>query len=183
MLEESRRGPVQGFSGEAKLTLVLDTAAFIAGTPDFSHGTFLTVRGVVNELGTDVIVKARLEAALESNRVSVYEPSDEQVKSVLEQAALSGDMKKLSGTDIQILATALSERKKGTRVIIVSDDYSLQNVARQLGVETLGVILPGIKTTLNWVWYCSSCHRVYDSTTSGNCLFCGGEVKRRPANK
>lgn len=183
MREESRREPAPGTREEENSTLVLDTAAFIAGTPDFSQGRFLTVRGVIDELGTGVIIKARLEAALESNRVSVHEPSNEQVNFVLKQASLSGDIKKLSGTDVQLLATAFSEKSKGSRVIIVSDDYSLQNVAKQLGIETLGVVLPGIKTTLNWLWYCSSCHRVYDSAPPGNCLFCGGGVKRRPTNK
>lgn len=183
MPEESRNEPAQGSSVERKPTLVLDAAAFLAGTPDFSRGRFLTVRGVIDELGTNFIVKARLQVAMESKRLSVYEPSEDQVSTILKQASLSGDMKKLSPTDIQLLATAFSERSRGSRVIMVSDDYSLQNVARQLGIETLGVILPGIKTTLNWLWYCSSCHRVYDSSPPGNCLFCGGEVKRRPVSR
>ena len=64
---------------------------------------------------------------------------------------------------------------------IVTDDYAIQNVANQMGVEFASLMTFGIKFRLYWIKYCPACHRKYPSDYRfKHCKVCGTELKRRP---
>ena len=72
-----------------------------------------------------------------------------------------GDSFFLSETDKQVLALALEIKARGDNPQIVTDDYSIQNVAKQLGLEYVSLVTFGIKRLLTWIRYCPACHRTY----------------------
>ena len=84
-------------------------------------------------------------------------------------------------TDVELLALALELKSKGYRPQVVSDDYSIQNVATQAGIEFLALATFGIKRLLEWIRYCPACHREYPANNSSKeCLVCGTALKRKP---
>jgi UPF0271 protein len=92
-----------------------------------------------------------------------------------------GDSYLLSKADTQLLALCLELKSEGYTPQIVTDDYSIQNVATQMGVEFLALATFGIKRLLEWVRYCPACHKEYrvDCSTK-ECLICGTPLKRKP---
>ncbi len=103
----------------------------------------------------------------------VEEASTESVEEVVEMAKKTGDIHKLSKTDIRVLAKALDEMKKGNEVVLVTDDYAIQNVAMKLGIKFEGIIQSQISKEFKWVKVCKGCGRRIDSDI---CPVCGSEA-------
>jgi UPF0271 protein len=82
---------------------------------------------------------------------------------------------------MQILALALELKAAGYNPQIVTDDYSIQNVATQMGIEFAALATFGIRRLLEWVRYCPACHREYPADYgSTKCTVCGTKLKRKP---
>ncbi|MEM4509064.1 MAG: ribonuclease VapC, partial [Archaeoglobaceae archaeon] len=75
---------------------------------------------------------------------------------------------------------ALDEKEKGNEVVLVTDDYSIQNVAMALGIEFESVIHPRISKGFKWVRICRGCGRKVESDV---CPICGGETVIRKVKK
>jgi len=163
-------------------TMVLDTSAFVAGFDPFSLSEEqVTVPKVEEEIRRNSIIKMRFEASLENGRVKVKAPSKEFINKIRDSSSKIGDSFKLSETDIELLALALELKSTGYNPQIVSDDYSIQNVATQLGIEFLALATLGIKRLLEWIRYCPACYREHPANTSfKECQVCGTELKRKP---
>lgn len=110
----------------------------------------------------------------------IEEASCESVDEVVEVAKKTGDIHKLSKTDIKVLAKAVDEVKKGNDVVLVTDDYAIQNVAMRLGIKFEGIIQSQISKEFKWVKMCKGCGRKIESDI---CPVCGSEaVVRRVKN-
>jgi len=110
----------------------------------------------------------------------VEEASPESVEEVKEAARKTGDIHKLSDTDIKVLAKALDEIKKGKEVVLVTDDYAIQNVAMSLGIRFDGILHRQISKEFKWVKVCRGCGRRIESEI---CPVCGSEaIIRRVKN-
>ena len=169
-------------SDECRRVLVLDTSAFVAGYDPFSlSDEQVTVPKVEEEIRRNSMNKLRFETALESGRVTVKAPSQEFVNQIKASSCKVGDAFKLSETDMELLALALEMKATGYRPLIVSDDYSIQNVAKQLCLEFSAVATFGIKRLLEWIRYCPACFREYPASSSlRECRVCGTALKRKP---
>ncbi len=110
----------------------------------------------------------------------VEEASKESIEEVTRVARETGDIHKLSKTDIMVLAKALDEVKKGNDVILVTDDYAIQNVAMELGIKFEGIIQSQISKGFKWVKVCKGCGRRIDSDV---CPVCGSEAVLRRVKK
>lgn len=167
---------------QCKRIIVLDTSAFLAGFDPFSLSEEqVTVPKVEEEIRKKSMIRVRFETALESAKLKVKAPSEEFLNKVLTSANELGDSFKLSETDIQLLGLALELKSASCTPQIVTDDYSIQNVATQLGIEFLALATFGIKRLLTWVRYCPACHREYPANcTTKECQVCGTELKRKP---
>jgi UPF0271 protein len=165
-----------------KRVLVLDTSAFLAGFDPFSLSEEqVTAPRVEVEIKRNSMVKMRFETALENGRVKIKVPTGEAIAKVKVAAGKMGDSLKLSEADIELLALALELKNAGFAPQIVTDDYCIQNVAAQLGVEFVSLATFGIKRLLEWVRYCPACHRQYPADCkSRECQVCGTELKRKP---
>ncbi|MCW4000350.1 MAG: ribonuclease VapC [Candidatus Bathyarchaeota archaeon] len=161
---------------------VLDTSAFVGGFDPFASADLLvTAPAVVEEIRRDSMVKMRFEAALESGKVRIQEPSKQYRDAAEASAGKVGDAHKLSEADMQLLALALQLKAEGYLPQIVTDDYSIQNVAVKVGVEFSSRSTYGIKRMLEWIRYCPACHKQYPGTSKlQECQICGTPLKRKP---
>lgn len=168
-----------------KRVIVLDTSAFVAGFDPFSvSAEQYTVPLVREEMITSALKGVRFETALECGKVKVKEPDKACLQKVKASANLVGDAFFLSEADLQVLALAMELKTLQQTPLIVTDDYSIQNVANQLGIEFASLATFGIRFRLNWIRYCPACHRRYPpGYKSRRCEVCGTELKRKPLRK
>jgi UPF0271 protein len=165
--------------------IVLDTSAFIAGfDPMAVPEKQYTVPEVKNELNSGSMPWMRFNAAIENGKVSILKPKDSFFQEVLEASKKVGDIRYLSEADLQVLALALELKSRGSNPLIVTDDYSIQNVANKIGVEFTSLMTFGIKFRFKWMLYCPACYRKYPPDyKSKDCEVCGTELKRKPKKK
>ncbi len=112
--------------------------------------------------------------------LKVEEASDESLSEIIEAAKKTGDIHKLSNTDLKVLAKALDEIKKGNDVVLVTDDYAIQNVAMKLGIKFEGIVQNQISKEYKWVKVCRGCGRKIDTDV---CPICGSEAIIRRVKK
>lgn len=162
--------------------IVLDTSAFVAGFDPFALGVEqVTVPKVEEEIRRNSMVKMRLEMAIESGKLKVKSPTQEFSYKAEASANKVGDSFKLSETDKQLLALSLELKASGYIPQIVTDDYSIQNVATKMGIDFLSLATLGIKRLLEWIRYCPACHKKYSADCKfKECQICGTELKRKP---
>jgi UPF0271 protein len=153
-------------------TYVLDASAFIYGVQ--VSGTTYTVPEVTRELRSSEAEVALQESLKEG--LKIESPLKKEVALVTEKAKSTGDYLRLSQADIDLLAKA--HEVGGT---LVTDDYSIQNVATRLGIETQQIQQARIKRVLKWRRRCVGCGRVYESETI--CPVCGSDVKLKPITR
>ena len=135
------------------------------------HGSAVTIPEVVEEIRDE---DSKLYLSL--HNVRVKEASNENIERVLKVAKKTGDIHKLSETDVKLIALALDETNKGEEVVLVTDDYSIQNVAKLFGIDIETVIHPGISKAFKWVKVCKGCGRRLSSDV---CPICGSEAVLR----
>jgi UPF0271 protein len=152
-------------------TYVLDASAFIYGI--FPHGELLTPPGVYEEVRDEA---SRLKLEMLAG-LKVREPGAIQVEEVRRAATDTGDILRLSRPDIDLLALALEEKASGKDVAILSDDYSIQNVARKLGLDIIPLHQKRIKYKIVWEKRCMGCNRTYSE--GDVCKVCGSPLKLR----
>jgi UPF0271 protein len=162
--------------------MVLDTSAFLVGFDPFSVSEDqATVPKVKEEIKANYMTWVRFKTAVESGKLKVKAPSEEFLNIVKASAITVGDSFFLSETDMQVLALALELKTAGCSPQIVTDDYSIQNVATQMGIEFASLATFGIRRLLEWVRYCPACHREYPADySSTKCAVCGTKLKRKP---
>jgi UPF0271 protein len=171
--------------GEAKKVIVLDTSAFVAGFDPFSiNEEQYTTPTVKEEIIRNSMSWIRFKTAMENGKLKVKTPDKVFLDAVRESAAILGDQFFLSEVDLQVLALALELKTEGYAPIIASDDYSIQNVANQIGIEFASLATFGIRFCLQWIRYCPACRRRYPAEyKSKKCQVCGAELRRKPARR
>jgi endoribonuclease Nob1 len=126
----------------------------------------------------------RFNAAVENRKLTVRSPKSSVFQDIQEASRKVGDMRYLSEADMQVLALALELKGRGLSPVIVTDDYSIQNVANKIGVEFTSLMTFGIKFRFKWILYCPACYRKYPSDYKFKiCEVCGTELKRKPKKK
>ena len=165
--------------------LVLDTSAFIAGFEPLSvEAVQYSVPEVKNELTTHSLPLTRFNAAVENGILKVRLPKPEYVLKILKSSKTAGDLHVLSIADRQVLALALELKEAGFNPRIITDDYSMQNVANLLKVDFVPLLTFGIRYRFLWKLYCPACYRKYPSDyNSKQCEVCGTKLKRKPKKK
>lgn len=139
---------------------------------------------VKRELTSSSLSWTRFNTAVKNGKVKIKKPDEEYVLKVQEASKKVGDAFFLSEADRQVLALALELRSKKRSPLIVTDDYSIQNVADQIGVKFAPLMTFGIRFRLRWIRYCPACFRKYPPDYPfTKCEVCGTELKRKPLSK
>ncbi|MDW7990391.1 MAG: NOB1 family endonuclease [Archaeoglobaceae archaeon] len=148
---------------------ILDAGAIFQKKAVYEN--MVTVPEVVSEILDE---NSTLYLSVKNLRVEcASEKSIEMVKKVSRK---TGDIYRLSETDLKVLAKALDEKNSGNDPVIVTDDYSIQNVAVTLGIEFECVVHSKISKGFKWMKTCKGCGRRVDTDL---CPVCGSETVLR----
>jgi len=165
--------------------IILDTSAFIAGFDPFSvAGKQYSVSAVEGELVENSMPWIRFKTAVDGRKLRLRTPKASFLNRVKDASKGVGDALFLSEVDLQVLALALEQKETRYYPVIVTDDYSIQNVANQIGVDFASLATFGIRFRLQWIRYCPACYRKYPSDYKHQrCQICGTKLKRKPLRK
>lgn len=152
---------------------VLDASAFYAGTPFLSGKKCLTTAAVFDEVSHIKKSHAALDALMDAGNLVIIDPDKKSLDAISAAARKTGDLVRLSPADISVLALALQ-----LGVTLVSDDYSVANVAVTIGIRTESSSGKGIREARKWTSYCSGCGRAF-APDKKECPLCGNALKRR----
>ncbi len=150
-------------------TYVLDASAFIYGM--FPEGELVTPSKVYEEV-KDEASRLKLEMLA---HLKVKEPEPGYVDEIKEAARETGDIVRLSPSDVDLLALAAEERDSGKDTTLLTDDYAVQNVARKVGLAVLPLHQKRIKYKIVWEKRCMGCNRTYKE--GDVCEVCGSPLK------
>lgn len=156
---------------------ILDTSALLSGKPiNITNGLLITTPGVAGELrpgGRDY----RAFQLLREKGLCLYEPTPPSLARCREAAARSGDISRLSPTDLEVLAVALDiNADPQQEAMILTDDYSIQNLARSLNIKYMGLSQDGITRKITWIVCCPGCGRRFPDKIS-ICPVCGTKTR------
>lgn len=156
---------------------ILDTSAVLSGkNTDFASNS-ITATGVSEELspgGKDY----QFFQFLKEKGLKVFSPSKKNLEKTKEHAKKTGDLGRLSNTDIELLALALDIKKQEkTEPILITDDYSIQNLANSMDIKYKTISQQGIKESFIWINKCQGCGKKFKENIN-NCPICGSKTKK-----
>jgi UPF0271 protein len=151
---------------------VLDATAFYAGMPFVSNDPFMTTSAVYEEIQHIKKKQGVLEMLQQTNRLQIRDPSEEIIDIVKEASIKTGDNTTISKQDISIIALALENN-----IEIITDDFAVTNVAKQLKIQTSSLMTKGISIVGKWISYCSMCGKEFSKEKE--CSICGSKLNRK----
>lgn len=156
---------------------IVDTSALIYLNDFRPFEEVLTISEVVSEV-RDKMTGLKLSAI----NLKIFEPSRDSIAEIKSAAEKTGDLDRLSKTDIKVLALANDVKKGAGKAdyAIISDDRSVQNVAEKLGIKYISIFNKQITKLINWKKYCKNCDKYYDKGRV--CEICGAQLKRVPVS-
>ena len=141
---------------------VLDATAFYAGIPFRSQDSYYVTALVYDEIK-------------HIKRLIIQDPDSLSEKKVRDTARKTGDLNSLSNEDISSISLSLELNTK-----LISDDFSVANVAKQLDIEIIPLMTKGIKTVGKWIHYCPACGT---SSSKEICPNCGNKLRKKLVTK
>jgi len=148
---------------------VVDTSVLYYGKDLPADFEIIISPGVVRELEKEDMSE-RLQLLM-ATRIRVHSPSKRSMDRVLEAATKTGDSRRVSMTDREILALAIDLGYE-----LLTDDYSIQNLAAVLGVPCRGFDQRGIRRIFEWESKCKGCGRQLPAGVD-TCDVCGSETR------
>jgi UPF0271 protein len=161
---------------------VLDSSGIIGGflsrkLPNFTIGQVLME---IKDLKSQIF----LQSALKNGDITIKEPSLQDIKEVEKVTTESGDILRLSDVDKQVIALALTLKRDEMLPTVVTDDYSIQNVLKIMGIPFRSVLTRGIEDVVGWTKFCKGCKKIYPPEYSlTDCEICGSPIHRKRIKK
>jgi len=155
--------------------IILDTSAVLSGKPlDFDNVRITTVPGVSKELKPGGKDYQAFQFLIEKG-LNITAPSKKSIDRTKQVSIKTGDIDRLSTADIEMLALAL-DLYNDNEPVILTDDYSIQNVANNLNIKFESINQLGIKKRFKWVYRCRGCGKRFEKNIK-ICPICGDETK------
>ena len=162
---------------------VLDASAIYNGVLTHNiSGIKYIPQCVLEEVRGMMRGEALIEEALLYEELQTIVPDEVILLEIEKQARVTGDIHELSDCDLAVLAVAKSLCLKELDVIILSDDYDIQNLATHIGLVCKGIHWKGITSIHEYFWVCPGCGNK-SKTQTDNCIECGTEMKRKTYKK
>jgi endoribonuclease Nob1 len=163
---------------DKKKIFILDTSAILSGKPlNFEDAQVVTTVNIEKEIkpgGRDY----QNYIYLKEKCLILKSPSKDSLKKIKETSKKTGDINRLSIFDTELLATALDENKQNdAEVVILTDDYSIQNVATYLKIKFQNINQKGITKKFKWINRCRGCGKKFKDNIS-ICPICGSDTKK-----
>ncbi|MDD1747814.1 MAG: nucleic acid-binding protein [Methanomassiliicoccales archaeon] len=150
-----------------KERVVLDSSAFFAMEDMSGDWEAYTSPGVLRELQRYNDGRA---AYLE-HKVKVSDPTSNSLERVAKAAKETGDASRLSAVDREVLALAID-----LEAVLLTDDYSMQNLAKHIGLPYRAVGLKPIQKKVVWSYRCTGCGKVIKEQQP-DCPVCGSALR------
>ena len=154
------------------MKLVLDSSAILSGKINSTDHEFYTSPLISNELErSDMSEKFQylIDAGLR-----IMAPTQKSVDSVRESARKTGDINRLSEPDIELLGLAFE-----LDGVILTSDYSIQNLASELKVRYISLDEHEITNVITWQYQCKGCAQIF-SEKQKECPVCGSDLRFKP---
>lgn len=151
---------------------ILDASAFYAGIPFASSEKSFTTQDVFDEIKHIKKDHKAIEIILETKRLEIMTPESEYINKVLLKSKDTGDFQNLSISDISVIALCLQLNAE-----LVTDDFAVSNLAKQLNLTVIPVMTTGITRLANWIYFCSGCEKTFSNISK--CPFCGNKLSRK----
>ena len=157
--------------------LIIDTSAILSGKPIILDNTkTVTSPGVSDELKPGGKDYQNFQFLIEKG-LTINLPSEGSIGKIREVSTDTGDISRLSTTDIEILALALDiSKEKNKKPVILTDDYSIQNVANVLNIKFESISQQGIQKRFKWDYRCRGCGKKFEGHIK-ICPICGTETR------
>lgn len=149
---------------------ILDTSAILSGKDIPLSETLYVTPKVMNEISEGGRWYKKFQR-MRAGGMQVVSPSGSCIEQVKKQAKRTGDHLRLSETDVEVVALAI--QMDGT---ILTDDYSIQNIAKSMNIDYQGVAQEEIDEEYEWNYRCEKCGRWYKEEKE-ECKICGGDIK------
>ncbi len=157
---------------------ILDASAFIGGF-EIQNSLNFTISEISEEV-KDLKSQMIFNQAIEDNKLFIQEPSDIAIEKLEKIISKSGDTLRLSIPDKKLLALAIQFSNEKKDIVLVTDDYSIQNVLKILNINYRSVLTEGIKGIYNWKKVCQGCKKEYpDSYEYDDCEICGSKIYKK----
>jgi UPF0271 protein len=156
---------------------ILDTSAIFSGKPiSLDNNILVTTLGVSKEITPGGRDYQAFQYLMEKG-LTIDIPSKESINKINKISAETGDKDRLSVADKEILALALDVNKDATReAIIITDDYSIQNVAQELKIKFETISQRGITRKFKWSYRCLGCGKKFEENIK-TCPICGASTR------
>ena len=148
---------------------VLDTTALFNAKDFPPEYEIIVPQGVLDELESWDLSERVMN--LLGVRIHVFSASAGSRAKIREAAEKTGDIGRLSPTDMEVLALAIEMKAP-----LISDDYSIQNIAKLLDIKCIPMEQHGIKKIYYWKFKCLGCGKEYDRHIN-ECQICGKELR------
>jgi UPF0271 protein len=155
------------------MQVVLDTSALFSMESIPADYEAYTTPGVVEELKKYNDTRWMYW----EHQVTVMDPSPQAKKGITKASQVTGDSKRLSPVDVELLALS-----KDLDATILTDDYSIQNTAKFLGMKYRSVGMKAIKQLVKWNYKCLGCGKVFDKEMP-DCPVCGSKLRTTRASR
>ena len=151
---------------------ILDASAFYAGIPFASSEKSFTTPDVFDEIKHIKKDHKAVEMILETKRLEIMAPEPQYMEKVLLKSKNTGDFQNLSKGDISVIALCLQLKAE-----LITDDFAVSNLARQLNLKVAPVMTNGITHIANWIYFCSGCEKTFSNMSK--CPLCGNKLSRK----
>jgi len=160
-----------------KIVYIIDTSVILSGKPlNIMEGELITSTAIESEIspgGKDY----RNFQLLQEKGLRIQSPTKNALEFITQQAKLTGDIGRLSLADRELLALAQDINGDTTReALILTDDYSIQNLARFLKIRYSSFSQKGISKKLKWYYRCPGCGKHFKDAME-ICPICGTKTK------
>ena len=162
------------------LLSVQQVLTFFSDTDEHASNTFLTTADIISEL-KDQISKLRVESMISSQALFVKDVEKQSLEFIDNYCKQIGNFERLSYQDRSILSLAWQEHQKDNTsdVIILSDDYEIQNTAKIIKLQFKPVKSKGISYSAKFKKFCMACGEVLDEEDTF-CPECGStSIKKK----
>ena len=160
---------------------VLDASGIIGGFISSKHIN-ITNSAVISEI-KDLKSQMIVESALKEGTLFIEEPDSDSLNTIQNEIEKSGDVLRLSEVDKELVALALTLKKKHDP-IVVTDDYSIQNILKILQIPYKSVLTQGINEIYGWIKICRGCRKKYPANyPEDECEICGSNVYSKRIKK
>lgn len=161
-----------------EICYVLDASAFINGFK-ISSDNNVTVPEITAEI-KDFESRLTFDMAIEEGKLTVLDVPSKYILCVNDIISESGDILRLSLPDKKLIALAYMLREEGRNVMVVSDDYTIQNTLKIMDIPFSGILTDGIKEVYNWKKVCEGCKKEYsDDYPFDDCEICGSKIFKK----